>query len=92
MDPMPKASLEEMLSTIPQQSLSLTVSDKKLDEIARALVNWRSVCTNLGITEAEEETIKEENQRTDDRRYLYFRPSMHLLIQSAHFCTRCAAN
>ena len=69
MDPMPKASLEEMLSTIPQQSLSLTVSDKKLDEIARALVNWRSVCTNLGITEAEEETIKEENQRTDDRRY-----------------------
>ena len=69
--PMPKASLEQILATIPlegQRMLDEKISDIHLDEIARALINWKSVCTKLGISETEEEAIKEENS-TDERRY-----------------------
>lgn len=69
---MSKLSLEQMLATIPpegQRILDQKVSDIHLDEIARALANWKSVCTKLGISETEEEAIKEENPRTDERRY-----------------------
>ena len=70
--PMPKASLKQMLATIPlegQRILDQKVSDIHLDEIARSLINWKSVCTKLTISEAEEEAIKEENRSTDERRY-----------------------
>ena len=71
MDSIPKASLDQMLATIPsQQSLDMMVSDNHLSKIAKALINWKSVCTNLGISEAEEEAIKEENSKTDARRYV----------------------
>ena len=69
----PKASLEQILATIPlegQRILDQKVSDIHLDEIARELINWKSVCTKLTISEAEEEAIKEENRSTDERRYL----------------------
>ena len=72
-EPMTRPSLEQMLATIPQQSQSLLgqkVSDTHLDEIARALTDWRSVCTKLGISEPEEEAIKEENQTTAAQRYV----------------------
>ena len=60
---MDEVSLEQMLGTIPQQStLDQKVSDSNLAEIARALVNWESFCADLGISEAEEEAIKKENQ------------------------------
>ena len=70
-EPMRRPSLQQMLATIPPQSrqmLDLTVSDAHLAEMARALINWRSVCTNLGISEAEEAAIEEENQGADARR------------------------
>ena len=70
-EPMQKATLEQVLATIPQQSLSRLdekVSDIHLEEIARKLIKWESVCTNLGINEADEEAIKEENPTTDARR------------------------
>ena len=70
---MPKASLEQMLATIPQHNLSTLdqmVNDPNLEKIARALINWKAVCTNLGISEAEEEAIKEENPGVDARRYV----------------------
>ena len=72
-NPMPKASLEEILETIPPQNRSIVdrkVSDNHLDEIAKALINWKSICSKLGISEAEEEAIKEENERADARRYV----------------------
>ena len=71
-EPMARPSLQQMLATIPpqsQQMLDQTVSDAHLAKIARALIDWKSVCTNLGISEAEEVAIKEENQGTDARRY-----------------------
>ena len=67
---MPKASLEEMLATIPHQSRDKTVSDSNLVKIARKLTNWKSACAYLGISKADEEAIKEENQETDARRYV----------------------
>ena len=70
MDPMPKVSLEQMLATIPQQSLDQKVSDGNLAEIAWAPINWESACSSLGISEAEEETINEDNQGTDAQRYV----------------------
>ena len=69
MDPVLNASLDQMLATIPsQQSLDMKVSDNHLAKIAKALINWKSVCANLGISEVEEEAIKEENSKTDARR------------------------
>ena len=70
--PMPRPSLERMLATVPshsQQILDEKVNDTHLAEIARALTDWKSVCTMLGISEADEAAIKEENETTDARRY-----------------------
>ena len=77
MDPMQKASLDQLLAIIPpqgQQTLDQKISDIHLAEIARKLTNWESVCSNLGITEPEEEAIKEENARSDARRYVVLLP------------------
>ena len=68
-----KASLEQMMATIPQQdlpTLDQMVSDINLEKIARAFINWRTVCIYLGISEAEEEAITEENPAVDARRYV----------------------
>ena len=70
MESMPKPSLQQMLATIPPLSLNQKVSDANLAEIARTLIDWKSVCTKLGISEAEEAAIEEENQRADARRYV----------------------
>ena len=70
---MPKASLEQILATIPSHNKSMLeqkVSDNHLDEIAKALINWRSVCTKLGISEAEEKAIEEDNKEADMRKYV----------------------
>ena len=72
-EPMPRPSLQQMLATIPPQSqriLNHKVSDAHLAEIARALIDWRSVCAILEISEADEAAIKEENPTTDARRYV----------------------
>ena len=73
MEVMQAASLGQMLLTIPpqgQQTLDQKITDIHLAEIARALTNWESVCSNLGISEPEEQAIKEENRRADARRYV----------------------
>lgn len=73
----PMHSLNQILITIPpqgQQTLDQKISDIHLAEIARTLTNWESVCPNLGITEPEEEAIKEENARSDARRYVVLFP------------------
>ena len=70
---MPKASLEEMLAIIPQHNLSMLdqkVNDANLMKIASALIKWRTVCTDLRITEAEEEAITQENPGVDAQRYV----------------------
>ena len=72
-NPMPKASLQQILATIPPQSRSMLdqkVSDNHLDEIAKALISWRSVCSKLGISEAEEKVIEEDNKGENVRRYV----------------------
>ena len=73
MEAMEEVSLDQMLLTIPpqgQEKLDQKITDIHLAEIARALTNWESVCSNLGINEPEEEAIKEENRRADARRYV----------------------
>ena len=77
MDPMQKPSLDQLLAIIPpqgQQTLDQKISEIHLAEIARTLTNWESVCSNLGITEPEEEAIREENARSDARRYVVLLP------------------
>ena len=69
----PKVSLEQMLAAIPPQrqcELNQKVGDTHLAEVARKLINWNSVCTYLGISEADEKAIEEEN-KVDMRRYLH---------------------
>ena len=70
----PKDSLEQMLATIPPQGkdmLDQKVSDIHLEKIARALVNWKSVGTQLGISESDEEAIREGGNRSaDEPRYV----------------------
>ena len=67
---MPRASLDQILATIPPQGLDRKVSDIHLAEIATALINWREVCTNLGIKQADEVAIEEENKTADARRFV----------------------
>ena len=87
-NPMPKASLEQILATIPSQNKSMLeqkVSDNHLDEIAKALINWRSVCTKLGISEAEEKAIEEDNKEADMRKYVGLLCVLLSLVPSLFF-------
>ena len=59
-----------MLETILQHMLDEKVRDIHLEDIARELVDWKSVCTTLGISETEEAGIEEEN-RTAKVRHLF---------------------
>lgn len=69
METLPKASLSQMLASIPPQGLDRKVSDIHLADIATALIDWKQVCTNLGIKEADEVAIEEENKTADARRF-----------------------
>ena len=79
-----KLSLEQMLHAIPPQRLDQKVNDTHLAEIARKLIKWKSVCTDLGINEAEEKEIEEENKEVDARRYLH--KAFVLLLRSVYMC------
>ena len=74
-----------MLAAIPPQRLNQKVDDAHLGEIARKLTNWKSMCTNLAINEAEEKAIEEENKEVDVRRYLH-RAFVLLLRSVVHMC------
>ena len=79
-----KLSLEQMLAAIPPQRLDQKVDDTHLGEIARKLIDWKSVCTDLAINEAEEKAIEEENKEVDARRYLH--KAFVLLLRSVYMC------
>ena len=79
-----KLSLEQMLDAIPPQSLDQKVNDTHLGEIARKLIDWKYVCTDLSINEAEEKAIEEENKEVDARRYLH--KAFVLLLRSVYMC------
>ena len=80
-----KLSLEQMLDAIPPQRLDQKVNDTHLGEIARKLIDWKSVCTYLAIDEAEEKAIEEENKEVAAQRYLH-RPFVLLLRSVVHVC------
>lgn len=67
---MPKASLDQLLATIPSQTrLDQNVSDDHLADIATKLTSWR-VCSYLGISEAEETEIEMNHKKENQRRYV----------------------
>ena len=86
-----KVPLEQILAAIPPQrrcELNQKISDAQLAEIAKDLINWRSVCTNLGISEGEENAIEEDNKEVDMRRYLHrafvlliYRDQLYVCVQ-----------
>ena len=96
--PMPRPSLEQMLATVPSHSqriLDEKVNDTHLAEISRALIDWKSVCTMLGISEADEAAIKEENETTDARRYgdhSFNKIPIGHLYRIACLCFVCSTN
>ena len=82
-----KVPLEQILAAIPPQrrcELNQKISDAHLAEIAKDLINWKSVCTNLGISEAEEKAIEEDNKEVDVRRYLH---SPFIEINCTYVCS-----
>lgn len=69
-----KVPLEQILAAIPAQrqcELKKKISDAHLAKIAKDLIKWKSVCTNLGISEAEEKAIEGDNKEVDVQRYLH---------------------
>ena len=68
---MEQQSLDQMLAAIPPQSLDQKISnDVHLAEIARSLTNWRAAISYLGLKEADEEAIDEDNKKADAKRYV----------------------
>ena len=86
--PMQRPTLQQMLATISPLMLDQTVGDAHLAGIATALANWRSVCTNLGISAAEEAAIEEENQTADTRRYV----ELIMMCVFAPICPCCSCS
>lgn len=62
-------SLDQLLSPVPPNVLSQKItSDIHLDKIAQSLGNWKAAIAYLGLSEADEEAIEEENAKVDARR------------------------
>ena len=70
-------SLDQLLSPAPPhlQNQKIT-NDAHLEDIARSLGNWQAAVAYLGLSEANEEEIKEENSRVDARRLVLSVTSM----------------
>lgn len=68
---MPKASLNQLLATIPSQSrLDQNVSEVHLADFAKKLTGWKSACSYLGISEPEEKEIEKDHKKITERRYV----------------------
>ena len=64
-------SLKELLRAVPEekrQFLDRMIEDYQLAEIAKSLSDWQEVVPYLGLTEAEETAIKEDNTTAERRR------------------------
>ena len=62
-------SLDQLLSPVPPNLLNQKItSDIHLDKIAQSLGNWKAAIAYLGLSEADEEAIEEENAKVDARR------------------------
>ena len=65
---MPKASLNQLLATIPSQSrLNQNVSEVHLADFAKKLTEWKSACSYLGIGEPEEKEIEKKKKLAEQR-------------------------
>ena len=70
-------SLDQLLSPVPPHLLNQKIENNvHLETIARSLGNWQEAIVYLGLTEANEEEIKEENSRVDARRLVLSVTSM----------------
>ncbi len=64
-----KPKLEELLAGIPDASLDGRIGNAHLETIARSLKSWKEVTPYLGLTEAEEEDIINDNRRHRNQKY-----------------------
>ena len=70
---MEQLSFEQLLGTIPPQLLDQKITNNMhLEEIAQLLGNWKAAIVYLGLSEADEDEIKEENSRIDARRLVLY--------------------
>ena len=70
---MEQISFEQLLGTIQPQLLDQKITNNMhLEEIAQLLGNWKAAIVYLGLSEADEEEIKEENSRVDARRLVLY--------------------
>ena len=68
-------SFDELLSAVPQEKQHLLngkVEDYQLAEIAKNITHWQEIAPYLGLTEAEETAIKENNDTAEKRRLVSF--------------------
>lgn len=67
-------SLDELERKVPEESRHLLdhkVGDYHLAEIAKNIIDWQEVTTYLGLTEAEEAAIQENNCTAEQKRLVY---------------------
>ena len=70
---MEQLSLDQLLAPVPPHLLDQKITnDIHLADIARSLGNWKATVAYLGLSEADEEAIEEENPRVDGRRLVLF--------------------
>ena len=79
----PPPSLDQLLARIPSWKLEQKITDNCLEDIAKSLTNWKSVCARLDITEVEEEEIEYNNQKLDAQRYTFTTTYMYIILRVA---------
>ena len=64
-------TLEELIAHvgISADELNKPCSDEHITYISLFLTNWQAVAPLLGLTETDEEDVKEEGEKTQDKRY-----------------------
>lgn len=86
---MEQLSLDQLLAPVPPHLLDQKITNNvHLEDIARSLGNWKAAVAYLGLSEADEEAIEEENPRVDGRRLVLFAA----VSQTVCACTNTCMN
>ena len=57
-----KPSLEELLRSVPEETLEKPCSDEHIVKIASEITNWQSIAPHLGLKPVDEETILQNHR------------------------------
>ena len=80
-----EAEIDQLLASVPPHLLDQKITNNiHLEDIAWSLGNWKAAVACLGLNEADEEEIEEDNSRTDARRLVLYAAISQIVCAYIH--------